>query len=30
LPGTVSMAAPIQNMPSVAEIDSGEKDLQLF
>lgn len=30
MPGMLPKAAPVQNMPSLAEIDSGEKDLQLF
>jgi flavin-dependent dehydrogenase len=30
MPGTVPMAAPVQNMPNMAEIESGQKDLQLF
>jgi tryptophan halogenase len=30
LPGTVPMVASVQNMPDMAEIESGQKDLQLF
>ena len=30
MPGSVPTAAPVQNMPNLAEIQSGQKDLQLF
>jgi tryptophan halogenase len=30
MPGTVPKAAPVQNMPNLAEIESGQKDVQLF
>ena len=30
MPGTVPTTAPVQNMPYMAEIESGQKDLQLF